>query len=84
MSEPTNVTEILRVLGMANLLSKFSPRMGDTTEPLWSLLSTKNAWIWTEKHCNAFRILKEELSSSRVLALYHPDRETIVSTDASS
>ena len=84
MPEPTNVSEVRRVLGMVNHLSKFSPKLADLTEPLRALLSKKNAWSWTEIHHRAFLSLKEELSSHRVLALYHPDRETVVSSDASS
>ena len=84
MPEPTDVSEVRRVLGMVNHLSKFSPKLANLTEPLRALLSKKNAWSWTEIHHRAFLSLKEELSSNRVLALYHPDRETVVSSDASS
>ena len=84
MSEPTNITEVRRFLGIANQLSKFSPKLADLSEPLRALLKKKNMWTWSEIHRKAFRDLKNELSSERVLALYHSKKGTIVSADASS
>ena len=54
------------------------------SEPLRALLSTKNTWNWSDNQRRILNSLKAELSSDRVLALYHPDRETIVASDASS
>ena len=84
MPPPSSVGEVRRFLGMVNQLSKFSPKLADLSQPLRALLSKKNTWAWTEAHRKAFEDMKEELSSDRVLALYHPDRDTVVSSDASS
>ena len=84
MSPPTSTTEVRRFLGMTNQLSKFSPRLAELSEPLRSLLSTKSTRCWSETQQKAFEEIKMELQSDRVLALYHPDRETIVAADASS
>ena len=84
MHPPTSITEVRRFLGMVNQLSKFSPRLAEMSEPLRSLLSSKNTWGWLAAQQKAFEDLKAELQSLRVLALYHPDRETIVAADASS
>ena len=84
MSEPTNITEVRRFLGIANQLSKFSPKLADLSEPLRALLKKKNMWTWSEIHRKTFRDLKNKLSSERVLALYHSKKGTIVSADASS
>ena len=84
MSEPTNITEVRRFLGIANQLSKFSPKLADLSEPLRALLKKKNMWTWSEIHRKAFRDLKNKLSSERVLALYHSKKGTILSADASS
>ena len=78
---PTSITEVCVFLGMVNQLSKFSPRLAEMSEPLRSLLSSKNTWGWLAAQQKAFEDLKAELQSQRVLALY---QETIVAADASS
>ena len=84
MREPQNISDLRRFLGMVNQLSKFSPQLAEKTNPLRDLLSTKNQWLWGSSQQQAFRTIKEELSSSRILALYDAKRNTRVSADASS
>ena len=84
MKAPTSITEVRRFLGMTNQLSKFSPNLAEKTKPLRDLLSKKNQWMWGASQQEAFDALKEELSSTPVLAHYDPERETTVSADASS
>ena len=84
MKEPENITELRRFLGMTTQLSKFTPHLSETTKPLRDLLSTKNTWTWSEPQQKAFQQIKKQLSSTPVLALYHPDRLTTVSADSSS
>ena len=40
--------------------------------------------VWSPNEVDALTCLKKELASELVLAIYHPEYETIVSTDASS
>lgn len=84
MKEPQNISDLRRFLGMVNQLSKFSPQLAEKTKPLRDLLSTKNQWLWGSSQQQAFRTIKDELSSSRVLALFDAERNTRVSADASS
>ena len=63
---------------------KFCPDLAEKTHALRELWRKQNAWIWGQRQKDAFNVLKDELSSNRVLALYNPKRETIVSADASS
>ncbi len=84
MEPPSNITELRRFLGMINQLSKFSPHLADRTKPLRDLLSRKNQWLWGVDQDEAFGQLKEDLSSSEVLARYDATHETVVSADASS
>ena len=46
MTEPANVSDARRFLGMTNQSSKFAPKLADQTKPFQDLLSSKNQWIW--------------------------------------
>ena len=84
MQNPNDVGDIRRFRGMANQLGKFIPNLSTVTQPRWDLLQTKNRWKWGPSQQRAFDLVKDELSKTRVLALYDPNRETTVSADASS
>ena len=84
MKPPSSITELRRFMGMVNQMSKFSPNIAQISKPLRDLLSTKNSWAWTGSQEESFRKLKEELSSTRVLALYNVAAKTKISADASS
>ena len=81
---PNNRTEARRFLGMATQLSKFCPQLSEQAKPIRDLLSAKNEWLWGEPQQKSFDSIKMQLSTSPVLALFDPERETIVSSDASS
>ena len=69
---------------MANQLGKFASNLDEVTKPLSNLLSLKNSWTWGEPQNQAFMAVKKVLSSSPVLALYSPERSTMVSANASA
>ena len=79
---PANVGDIRRFLGMVNQMSKFTPNLAETTQPLRELLIKENQWVWGEPQRRAFQRVKEALTSTPVLALFDP--KTVVSADASS
>ncbi|UYV83953.1 K02A2.6-like [Cordylochernes scorpioides] len=84
MEAPRSTKELKSFLGMVNYLGKFIPNLADKLQPLNSLLSTKNEWVWDEPQKKSFNLLKQELISRPNLALFDPSRTTIVSADASS
>ena len=84
MKDPTTVSEVRRFLGMANQLCKFTPTLAETAKPLRDLLSKQNQWVWGDQQKQAVAAIKEELSTTPVLALYSADRDTVISADASS
>ena len=69
---------------MTNQLSKFCPQFSDRAKPIRDLLTTKNEWLWGEQQQKSFDLIKQHLSTSPILVLLEPGRETIVSLDASS
>lgn len=84
MKEPQNTGDVRRFLGMVNQLMKFVPNLADKSKPLRDLLRKDAAWIWGQDQQQAFDILKKDLTSSETLALYHPERDTVISADSSS
>ena len=66
---------------MAQQLSKFSPSLAQAAEPLRDLLSTKNSWLWTPNHQQAFDGFKRVLASPPVLAHHDTRKLTKLRTD---
>lgn len=44
----------------------------------------ENVWVWDTAQQDAFQQLKVDMASEQGLALYDPEKETTVSSDASS
>ena len=84
MKSPSNITELRRLLGMANQLGKFSPKLAQITQPLRSLLSKNCSWHWDTPQEEAFSQLKAELTQPTILTHYDPSAEVKLSADASS
>ena len=81
---PQTTKDVCCFLGMLNEIIKFVPNLADTTKPQCDLLSTKNQWVWEQRQEEAFNNAKTILSSAPVLALFDPNLETTVSSDALS
>ena len=84
MRPPRNITEVRRLLGLANQLGKFSPNLAEISQPLRELLKKNREWLWGPDQDHALKQLKEELTKPTVLALYNPARDVKISADASS
>ena len=84
MKTPSNITELRRLLGMANQLGKFSPNIAKITQPLRSLLNKNCSWHWDLPQEESFSQLKSELTRPVILTHYDPSAEAKVSADASS
>ena len=84
MAEPQNIADLRRFLGLVNHLMKFCPNLAEKTKPLRDLLKKERAWVWDTAQQEAFQQLKADMASDQVLALYNPEKETMVSSDASS
>ena len=73
MQPPNNVSELLRFLGMANQLGKFSPSLAEHTQPLQELLSNKRTWSWGPDQECVFGQIKADLTSIGTVLFRHGD-----------
>ena len=76
---PTSVT----FLGTINFCGRFLPNLSSTLEPLHELLRKETLWIWGKRQQEAFEAAKYLLQSSHLLVNYDPEKELVVSCDAS-
>ena len=83
MKPPTNIHEVRRFLGMVNQLGKFTPKLAENSKPIRDLLSTKNQFYWGPDQQSAFENIKQMMTSTPILALYDPNKDTVLMTDAS-
>ena len=70
-------------LGMINFYGKFLPNLSSLLEPLHKLLLNDTRWKWSKRQQEAFRASKDLLRTSRLLVHYDPEKEIVVSGDAS-
>ena len=68
-------------LGMVNQMGKFAEHFA---KPLCDLMQKESQWIWGSPQEKAFQEIKSCLTKAPVLALYDPNREMMISADASS
>ena len=81
--QPSNKTEIQRLLGMLTYVSKFIPNFSSETQALRELVKKDNEFEWTNKQEMAFQNLKQMLTSKPVLQFFDVTKNVTVSVDAS-
>ena len=69
MEAPKDLTQLRRLMGMANQLGKFTPNLSTLSQPLRELMSTKRSWSWDQPQQESFEQVKLELTRPTVLAL---------------
>lgn len=80
---PNNPHEVRRFLGLASFFRRFVKGFAILAQPLTALLKKDAQWRWGDVQAEAFIKLKDALVDRPVLAMYNPDAETQLHTDAS-
>ena len=80
---PTSHSDLHSFFGLANQLSKCNNSMALLLTPLRPLLSTKNDFVWTPHHEDAFMKAKGSLITAPTLSILDLNKSTRLCTDAS-
>lgn len=80
---PSNVTELKAYLGLLNYYNKFLPNLSTVLAPVHKLLQKETKWQWSEAQQAAFDKSKEMMQSAEVLVHYDPEKDIVLSCDAS-
>ena len=80
---PQDVTQLRAFLGLINYYGKFMKNLSNRLAPLYQLLEKKKRWVWGKEQQLVFDKAKSELMSASVLMHFDPEKELILSCDAS-
>jgi hypothetical protein len=80
---PTNVTEVRSFMGLAGYYRRFVEGFSKIANPITELQKKNKKFVWTEKCAEAFRRLKELLTTAPILKVPDMDADFLVCTDAS-
>ncbi|GFO48005.1 transposon tf2-1 polyprotein [Plakobranchus ocellatus] len=69
---------------MLNYLGRCIPNLLDITHPLSELLEKDKFWAWGPVQSQAFKKIKQLVTSAPTLQFFNTLRKTVVSSDASS
>ena len=84
---PGTIKELKSFLGLIQFYASFAPQLADIACPLYTALkggpASKDVLEWTKEMAKAFKAVKDELCSSRVLVPFDPAKPLLLATDAS-
>ena len=80
---PMNVSQLKSFLGLVNYYGKFLPNLSSVLSPLYRLLQSSTKWSWGAEQATAFQKVKSMLTSDSILVHFDPDKELLLSCDAS-
>ncbi|CAK1595240.1 unnamed protein product [Parnassius mnemosyne] len=80
---PLNQHDVRRFIGLASFFRRFIKDFAILARPLTTLLKKDVKWQWSYEEQKSFETLKTKLVQRPVLALYNPEAETQLHTDAS-
>ena len=81
--KPNTRTDLRSFFGLVNQLSSSTDAIAALLTPLRPLLSTKNDFLWSSDHDEAFAKAKASLTKPPILSFFNLNHPTRLSTDAS-
>lgn len=81
---PTNTKQLHSCLGLFSYFRRFVPGFSRIALPLLNLMREGVPFNFDKECDSAFSVLRDSLVKAPVLAIYSPERETEIHTDASS
>jgi hypothetical protein len=84
-AEPRSVKNVQQFLGFANFYRRFNDGFSKVARPLTELTKqeAKKKFTWSEGAGSAFTTLKRLFTQAPILVHFHPEKPTVVETDAS-
>ena len=83
MDPPQNVASLQSFNGMVNYLKKFSPVLSELSEPLRRLCKSGVIWAWESEQQDAFKAIKQIITTFPVLAYFDKTKKHTIQYDAS-
>jgi hypothetical protein len=80
---PLNITEVRSFMGLVGYYRWFVEGFSKIANPITELQKKNKKFVWTEKCTEAFRRLKELLTTTPILKVPNMDADFLVCTDAS-
>ena len=84
MEKPLDVTGVQRLIGLVKYLSKFLSNLSQICEPIRRLTHKGVEWRWSTEQDEAFRKIKEAVTTAPVLQYFDAAKHTEGCGDASS
>ena len=82
-AKPESVKDVQSFLGFANFYQRFIRGFSNVARPL-TALTGKTSWNWITACQDIFNNLKTLIYTAPILALYDPDKECVIETNASN
>ncbi|GBL65032.1 Transposon Ty3-I Gag-Pol polyprotein, partial [Araneus ventricosus] len=83
MPTPKSKTEVRRLLGMINFLSKFIPNVSKVTAPLREIIHENVEFNWGKEQEMSFENIKELLTKTPILKVFSANDEIVIQCDSS-
>jgi hypothetical protein len=80
---PKNVLEVHSFMGLVGYYRRFVKEFSKIANPITELQKKNKKFVWTEKCAEAFRRLKELLTTTPILKVPNMDADFLVCIDAS-